>query len=198
MPGRLPRYLFVLASAAIASCSLFETRTPESPAQTSSDYTPPVNASDVFDNMQHAFTDLNTVNYLKSFSDSAGTGRLFQFEPSAQARSTYVGVFLAWSKQSEKDYFDNMKVWLISGSAPSLVLSLNPVSVQSDSAQYAAAYQLNVPHTRPSIPKVFQGQAQFFLVRDRISSTWSIARWIDLRDAQNDPGWSDLKGAFAQ
>ncbi len=191
------RYL-LLASLTLGSCNIFETRTPESPAQTSSNYNPPVNASDVFDNMQHAFSDLNTVNYLKSFSDTTNAGRVFQFEPSAQARSQYVGVFLAWSKQSEQQYFDNMKSKIPSGSGASLVLSLNPVSVQSDSAQYDADYQLNIPHTQTGIPKVFQGQAQFFLVRDRLTSTWSIWRWVDLRDAQNDPGWSDLKGAFAQ
>ncbi len=191
------RYL-LLATITLGSCNIFETRTPESPAQTSSNYNPPVNASDVFDNMQHAYSDLNTVNYLKSFSDTTNAGRVFQFEPSAQARSQYVGVFLAWSKQSEQQYFDNMKSKIPSGSGASLVLSLNPVSVQSDSAQYDADYQLNIPHTQTGIPKVFQGQAQFFLVRDRLTSTWSIWRWVDLRDAQNDPGWSDLKGAFAQ
>ena len=196
--NRPSHYLVAVAAFTLLSCSLFETRTPESPAQTSSNYNSPVNASDVFDNMQHAFTDLNTVNYANSFSDSTNSGRTFQFEPSAQARSQYIGVFLAWSKQSEQQYFDNMKSKIPAGAAASLVLSLNPISVQSDSAQYDADYQLNIPHTQVGIPKVFQGQAQFFLVRDRLTSTWSIWRWIDLRDAQNDPGWSDLKGAFAQ
>ncbi len=180
------------------SCNIFETRTPESPAQTSSSFNPPVNASDVFDNLTHAFADLNTVNYLKSLSDSTPTGRTFQFEPSAQARSQYIGVFMTWTKQSEQQYFDNMRSKIPSGSSASLVFSLNPVSLQSDSAQYDATYQLTIPHTQSNIPKVFQGQAQFFLIRDRLSSTWSIWRWVDLRDAQNDPGWSDLKGAFAQ
>lgn len=188
----------LLLSLVLASCNIFETRTPESPAQTSSNYNPPVNASDVFDNMQHAFADLNTVNYLKSFSDSTTAGRSFQFEPSAQARSQYIGVFIAWTKQSEQQYFDNMRSKIPSGVAASVTFSLNPISVQSDSAQYDVNYQLSIPHTQANIEKVFQGQAQFYLLRDRLSSTWSIWRWIDLRDAQNDYGWSDLKGAFAQ
>ncbi len=192
------RYRVVLLALVIESCNIFETRTPESPAQTSSNYISPVNASDVFDNMQHAFSDLNTLNYANSFSDLTNSGRVFQFEPSAQARSQYVGVFLSWSKQSEQTYFDNMKVRLQAGSIPSLVLSLNPISIQSDSAQYDADYQLNIPHTQAGVPKVFQGQAQFFLIRNHLNSEWSIWRWVDLRDAQNDPGWSDLKGAFAQ
>ncbi len=91
-----------------------------------------------------------------------------------------------------------MRSKIPSGVAASVTFSLNPISVQSDSAQYDVNYQLSIPHTQANIEKVFQGQAQFYLLRDRLSSTWSIWRWIDLRDAQNDYGWSDLKGAFAQ
>jgi hypothetical protein len=188
----------LLASVLFVSCNIFETRTPESPAQTSANYNPPINASDVFDNLQFAFQDLNTVNYLKSFSDSTTAGRTFQFDPSPQARSQYVGVFISWTKQSEQQYFDNMRSKIPSGSAASLTFSLSPISIQSDSAQYDAEYQLSIPHTQTNIPKVFQGRSQFFLIKDPTSSTWSIRQWIDFRDAQNDVGWSDLKGAFAQ
>ena len=190
--------LAVVGALALSSCNIFETRTPESPAQTSSNYNPPINASDVFDNMQYAFSDLNTVNYLKPFSDSGSAGRTFDFEPSAQARSQYIGVFLNWTKLSEQQYFDNMRSKIPSGSAPSVSFTLNAVSIQSDSAQYDADYQMTIPHTQANIPKVFQGRGQFFLIRNPVSSTWTIWRWIDFRDAQNDPGWSDLKGAFAQ
>ncbi len=192
------QYLVAGVACLLVSCSLFDTRAADSPVQTSSNYISPLNASDVFDNMQHSFTDLNAVNYANSFSDTSNAGRIFQFEPSAQARNQYIGVFLTWTKQSEQDYFNNVKSWIPAGAAASLTLSLNPISVQTDSAQYDADYQLNIPHTQAGIPKVFQGQAQFFLIRDKLTSTWSIWRWIDLRDAQNDPGWSDLKGAFAK
>lgn len=148
--------------------------------------------------MQNSFRDLNTLNYLKSFSDSTMGGRSFQFDPSIQARSQYVGVFLTWTKQSEQQYFDIMRSKIPSGSTASLTFVLNPISIQSDSAQYDADYRMSIPHTQSGIPKVFQGQSQFFLIKDRVSSTWAIWHWIDLRDAQNDTCWSDLKGAFAQ
>jgi hypothetical protein len=188
----------LLTTLLLSSCNIFETRTPQSPAQTSSNYKPPINASDVFDNMQNAFSDLNTVNYLKSFSDSTTSGRTFVFEPSPQARSQYIGVFINWTRQSEQQYFDNMRSKIAAGSTASLSFTLNPTSIQSDSAQYDADYQLTVPHTQANIPKVFQGRAQFFLIKDPVNSTWNIWRWIDLRNAQNDTSWSDLKGAFAQ
>jgi hypothetical protein len=190
--------VLLLSSVLLASCNIFETRTPESPAQTSSNYSPPINASDVFDNMQFAFSDLNTVNYLKSFSDSTTSGRTFRFDPSPQARSQYIGVFISWTRQSEQQYFDNMKSKLAAGSTASLSFTLNPTSIQSDSAQYDADYMLTIPHTQANLAKVFQGRAQFFLIKDRVSSTWAIWRWIDFRDARNDSSWSDLKGAFAQ
>ncbi|HET9132608.1 MAG TPA: hypothetical protein VFO86_16765 [Terriglobia bacterium] len=149
--------------------------------------------------MQYAFSDLNTVNYLKSFTDSGTSGRTFDFEPSAQARSQYIGVFLNWTRQSEQQYFDNMRSKIASGSTPSLTFTtLNPVSIQSDSAQYDADYHLTIPHSQANVPKDFQGKSQFYLIKDPISSTWTIWRWIDYRNAQNDTGWSDLKGAFAQ
>jgi hypothetical protein len=182
----------------LTSCNIFETRNPESPAQTSSNYNPPINASDVFDNMQYAFSDMNTVNYLKSFSDSSTSGRAYRFEPSPQARSQYIGVFLNWTRQSEQQYFDNMRSKIAAGSTPSLSFSLNPISIQSDSAQYEADYQLTIPHTQANIPKSFQGQAQFYLIKDPVSSIWTIWRWVDIGEAQNDSTWSDLKGAFAQ
>ncbi len=124
---------------------------------------------------------------------------MFDFEPTPQARSQYTGVFLNWTKQSEQQYFDNMKSKIPAGSAVSVTFStLTPVSTETDSAQYSAKYQLTVPHTQANIPKVFNGSAQFYLLRDPVSSTWYIWRWIDFPDAENDTSWSDLKGAFAQ
>jgi hypothetical protein len=192
-------FTLVVLSAAVllASCNIFETRTPQSPDQTSSNNNPAVSPSDVFDNMQNAFSDLNTLNYINCL-DSANSGRTFVFEPSPQARSQYTGVFLNWTRQSEQQYFENMKSKIVAGSTASLTLTLTPTSIQSDLAQYDATYQLSIPHTQANIPKIFQGRAQFFLIKDPVSSTWSIDRWIDLRDAQNDTSWSDLKGAFAQ
>jgi hypothetical protein len=182
------------------SCNIFETRTPESPSQTSSNYSPPYNSSDVFDNMKNAFRDLNTLNYLRSFTDSSIGGRLYQFDPTPQARTQYVGVFISWTKQSEQQYFDNMRSKIPTGTTASLDFSPppNPISVQADSAQYEVVYMLNIPHTQTGIPTIFQGRAQMFLIKDRITSTWAISHWIDLRYAQNDVSWSDLKGAFAQ
>ncbi len=164
--------------------------------QNSSNIIPPVNALDVFTNMQSAFSGLNKDFYLASFSSS--TGRPFDFEPTPQARSQYTGVFFSWTLQQEGDYFENMKFKMQSGAHPILSFTLTPISTQSDSAQYDADYELTIPHTQPNIPKTFRGHSQFYLLKEPIQSTWYIWRWVDFQDAQNDTTWSDLKGAFAQ
>jgi hypothetical protein len=148
--------------------------------------------------MANAFRDLNSLNYLKSFADSSTSGRGFSFEPTPQAKVKYTGVFLLWNRQSEQQYFDNLRSKITSGSAAVLVFqTLSAQSLQSDSAQYEATYSLTVPHTVAAVPKVVSGKAQFFLLADR-SRNWVIWRWIDLPTGTSNAAWSDLKGEFAQ
>ena len=180
------------------ACNLFETRVPESPSQSSSNYVPATDPSLVFSNMTNAFRDLNSVNYLKSFADSSSAGRSFSFEPTQQAKIKYGGVFLTWNKQSEQQYFENMRSKIPSGSTATLSFeTLTVQSLQSDSAQYEATYKLTVPHTVATLPTLATGKAQFLLVADR-SRNWVIWRWIDLTTSTSTFGWSDLKGAFGQ
>jgi hypothetical protein len=180
------------------ACNIFETRTPEPPSQTSSNFVPATEPSIVFSNMSNAFRDLNSVNYLKSFADSSSAGRGFSFEPTAQARIKYGGVFLNWGRQSEQQYFENLRSKIPSGSTAILVFqTLTVQSLQSDSAQYEATYTLTAPHTVASVPKSATGKAQFFLLADR-SRSWVIWRWIDEPTGSGNFAWSDLKGEFGQ
>ncbi len=188
----------VLFGAFGFSCNIFETRTPESPSQTSSNYIPPSEPSLVFTNMVNAFRDLNSLNYLKSFADSSTAGRSFGFEPTPQSKLRYGGVFLNWSKQAEQQYFENMKSKIAGGTSATLTFdALTAQSLQSDSAQYEATYRLTVPHTVTSVSTQAKGKAQFFLIADR-SRNWVIWRWVDLSVNTTDFTWSDLKGAFGQ
>jgi hypothetical protein len=188
---------FLLALTQVA-CNIFETRDPEPPTQSSSTFVPATEPSLVFSNMSSAFRDLNSVNYLKSFADSSSAGRSFSFEPTQQAKIKYGGVFLTWSRQSEQQYFENLRSKIPTGSAATLSFeSLTVQSLQSDSAQYEATYRLTVPHTVAGVPTEATGKAQFFLIADR-SRNWVIWRWIDLTTSTSTFSWSDLKGAFGQ
>jgi len=182
----------------IQSCGLFETRDPESPTQSSSNFVPPTEPSIVFANMSNAFRDLNAVNYVRSFADTSNTGRTFQFVPTTQASSRYGGIFLVWTRQSEQQYFENMKSKIASGTTPILeFLTLTEQSRQADSSQYNATYRLTAQHTQANIAKQFRGQSQFFLITDR-SRNWVIWSWVDIAQSSADSTWSDLKGRFGQ
>ena len=148
--------------------------------------------------MSNAFQDLNSLNYVKSFADSSTAGHGFSFEPTQEAKVKYAGVFLSWNRQSEQQYFENLRSRMASGATPTLVFqSLSVQSLQSDSAQYEATYTLTAQHTIATVPKVATGKAQFFLIADQ-SRNWVIWRWIDEPTGSNNFSWSDLKGEFAQ
>ncbi len=185
-------------AASLAGCNIFETREPEPPTQSSSSYVPATEPYLVFSNMSNAFRDLNSLNYVKSFADSSTAGRGFSFEPTPQAKVKYTGVFLLWNRQSEQQYFDNLRSKIPAGSAVALVFqTLSVQSLQSDSAQYEATYTLTAPHSVANVPKVATGKAQFFLLADR-SRNWVVWRWVDLPTGTGNAAWSDLKGEFAQ
>lgn len=148
--------------------------------------------------MANAIRDLNTVNYLKSFADSSSAGRSLRFDPTTQASSRYGGVFLNWTKQSEQQYFENMKSKVATGRTTLLeFLSLAEQSRQPDSSQYTATYRLTVQHSQPNVANQVRGQSQFFLITDR-SRNWVVWRWVDIQQSNNDSTWSDVKGAFGQ
>ena len=188
----------VLVAATQGACNIFETREPEPPSQSSSTFVPATDPSLVFTNMTSAFRDLNSVNYVKSFADSSTAGRNFSFEPTQEAAVKYGGVFLTWNKQSEQQYFENLRSKIPTGSVATLLFeSLTVQSLQSDSAQYEATYRLTVPHTVATLPTEATGKAQFLLIADR-SRNWVIWRWTDLTTSTSSFSWSDLKGAFGQ
>lgn len=196
MDSRVP--LFVLMGLGFwhTSCDLFTTREPENPVQPSSTYLPPTEPAIVFSNMVNSFREVNSLNYVKSFSDSSTSGRNFVFEPTSQAQGQY-GVFFSWSRQSEQQYFDKIKSELQTSSVPSLVLNFLSQSVGADSAQFEATYQLAVPHTRASVSQSAVGRAQFYLKKDSFQN-WVILRWVDLANQPSDFTWSTMKGEFGQ
>jgi len=190
--------LVLIITATQLGCNIFETRDPEAPSQSSSNYIPPTEPSLVFSNMINAFRDMNSVNYLKSFADSSTSGRSFGFDPTPQAKLKYGGVFLNWTKQSEQQYFENVRSKIPGGSSASLAFdALTVQSLQSDSAQYEATYRLTVQHSVANIPREAQGRAQFFLLADR-SRNWVVWRWIDIPTSTSTFTWSDFKGEFGQ
>jgi len=196
VPHTLVLCTLCLLLISLGACNIFETRTPEDPEQVSSNYIPPTQPDHVFTNMTNAFRDLNSVNYAKSFADSSTSGRTFRYEATPQARSRYAGVFSNWTRQSEQQYFENIRSRLAFGSIPAVSINMTAQTLSSDTAFVEATYLLSIPQQNAS-PKEARGRAHFFLVIDRTGS-WSIWRWIDIATAPSDITWSDIKGEFGQ
>jgi hypothetical protein len=147
--------------------------------------------------MVNAFRDLNSVNYLASFSDSMTTSRTFLFEPTQQAQTRYGDLFQSWTRLSEQQYFDKIRANLPQGAVGTLELNFMIELVQSDSAHFEATYRVFVPHTQSGVGQEARGRSQFFLVADRFRN-WFIWRWVDLPINPDDVTWSELKGAFGR
>ncbi len=194
----MKRILVLLCACVLVACDVFQTRDPDPPTQTSATFIPPTEPVIVFSNMMNAFRELSTVNYVRSFADSATASRSYRFEATPQARLRYATVFSQWSRQSEQQFFENVKARIPAGTAPSLEFtSLVAQSIQADSAQYEATYRLVIPHGISTIPNEARGRALFHMIADR-SRNWVIWRWVDVAIASQDFTWSDFKGEFGQ
>ncbi len=184
-----------MVSVLLVSCGIFETRDPEQPGQSGSNFVPPTEPSLVFSNMENAFRDMNAVNYLRSFSDLASANRNFVFEPTFEAQQSYGGVFAEWTRDDEQKYFDNVKSNVQSGQTPTLNFSEPILTLQGDSAQYEATYRLTIPQAQTNI-QVAEGRAYFYLIADK-AGTWVVWRWVDTAPPDSF-AWSDVKGQFGQ
>jgi hypothetical protein len=188
---------FMLLASSMLGCSLFDTRDPENPVQSSASYDPPTTVDIVFSNLVSSFQDRNSINYARAFADSSFSGRSFAFEPTAQAASQYAGVFASWNKVSEQQYFDNFKGQLQPSAVPVLIIARTSESPGADSAFVEGTYQLSIPHTITGVPQSAVGRYQFYLIRDS-RQYWVIWRWVDLANQPSDFTWSDFKGTFGQ
>lgn len=179
----------------INGCDLFNTRDPEKPDQPRSNYQLAVTPEILLENFTNSLSEKNVQNYLNCFSDSAFTGKVFQFIPSADANSKYPALFQDWSKKSEEQYFNNLISHISQDQPITFTKSNEQSSFSGDNGiVYSASYFLVAPHN-DEIPKNFQGELQFTLIRDS-RGVWTIAQWQDIKSSGNS-SWSELKGFYS-
>jgi hypothetical protein len=179
-----------------AGCGLFDTRTPEPPNETHSNFLPPTSAEIVLQNFQAAIREKDASNYLRCFVDTLNSTRSYRYIPTATAAGKYASVFSNWTLQSERSYFTSLTTFVPQGTAPSLVLANGSFTgVSSDSATYFAEYTLTMPHGLTGIPETVRGNIQLVIAVNR-NTFWEIVTWNDLQH-NDEPSWSELKGRFA-
>jgi len=178
-------------------CNLFEPRDPETPSQSSDSFLPPTDPDAVNENLQNAIAQKNSVNYVRCFADPSRTPHPFLYFPSPDAGSRYASVFVTWTVDQERTYFQNL-VARSSGKVnaySNLLLTNRSVTLTGDSSIQAYDYTLTFEHNDPAFPTVAVGNLQFVLGLDN-SNAWVIYRWSDFKTT-SDVTWSHFKGKFS-
>lgn len=187
--------VIILVLLSLSGCGIFETRTPQPPGQSRTDFIPPTSPDIVISNLKSSISDQNVDNYVACLSDTSFGGARFEFVPPVDVIGQYRSIFVDWSVNSERSYFNNLKVQTSGSATATLTLSSESMTFQGDSAIYNANYVLFWPHKVAGIPQEARGNLQFFLGVDR-NRNWSIYRWIDSRVGNNFT-WSELKARFS-
>ena len=181
----------------LASCGLFQTRTPEAPTQPSDSFIPATDPDAVVQNLQGAIAEKNTVNYQRCFPDPTHAKEAYSFSPSATAAATYAGVFARWTVDDERQYFQNL-VARTAGKPTAfsnLVLAHKTIILSGDSTVVSYDYTFTFEHDDTSFPTVATGTMQLVLGPDN-TNAWVIYRWNDYKTT-SDVTWSHFKGKFS-
>lgn len=178
--------LFLLASI-IVGCDVFSTRTPEAPDNSGNSFIPPTEPSVVIQNFESSLRSKNLENYLKCFnSDNAIPQNKFLFFPSQEANSSFATLFVNWSNEEERRFFNSFKAVLGNESIPSLNwLERKPIIENPDSAVFESDYNLFANFSDNNMPKQYFGKVRFVLISDN-NGLWSISKWYDYNLTKSD------------
>lgn len=183
--------LLPIISTFFLSCNIFETRSPESPSQQSSQFIQPVTPDIVFQNLKNSIEDYNVDNYIRCLSDVEITNKNFKFIPAA-VTGIDRAIFNNWSIESERQYFINLGKPPY-GRANLTLTNRRDVYVSSDSVVINYDYLLFYPRANQNYNA--NGNAQFYLSVDR-NGNWSIYRWEDFNTTQALT-WTHIKAVFS-
>jgi hypothetical protein len=177
----------------LTSCDIFETREPEEPESGRSATLPATTPSQLFENLKLALKDKAVDNYMRLFVDEFLMNAEFSFVPSSGAASKYPSL-LQWDLNSERLYFNNVKVATPEGGSMILTQSeINNITTV-DSAVFQFDYTLIVPFSESELENTFRGRAEY-TIKLNTNNEWVITRWEDI-EVENFSSWSELKGLF--
>ncbi|MCG6913556.1 hypothetical protein LJE86_06525 [bacterium BMS3Abin03] len=189
-------FVYIILPTFLVSCDLFQTRPPEGPDQSRSNYISPSEPKILIENIINSFSDKNADNYRKSF-ESNPTSIAFTFIPTSSAQVTYQSIWLDWNIDSEFQYFKSAQTTVPSELPMTLSLSTEQGSFSvlgADSVKYNSKYSISIPQYNSNALN-YQGNVEFTLIRDS-RQIWVINYWKDYA-IQDNPSWSDLKGSYA-
>lgn len=171
----------------IVGCDVFSTRTPEAPDNSSALYIPPTEPTIVIQNFESSLRSKNLENYLKCFnSDNSNPQKKYIFYPSQEAGSSFSTLFVNWSNEEERRFFNSFKALLGNESIPALNwIERKPIIENPDSAVFESDYNLFANFSDINIPKKYTGKLRFVMISDN-NGLWSISKWYDYNINQTD------------
>lgn len=179
----------------LVSCDLFTTRDPEDPDSNANNFLPPTSSDIVLSNFTNAFISKSIENYSACFTDSQDPMSRYEFLPSVNIYALYPETFDNWSLDNERRYFNS----LISNIPNEVIPELNWTNLESepfvDSVVYNLSYNLKIDHNKSGTPTEFNGKMRLTIVRNT-NDLWSIRRWFDFLENEEDNTWSLLKAGF--
>lgn len=172
-------------------CDIFETRDPEQPNSSRSNFEIPSEPQIVIQNLQNAFSDRNSDNYQKNFASGPPlVNKIFSFLPTSQALSSDPALWASWDVVSEFQYFNNLVTRVPEGLPITLLLSEEQYSPSIDSTIYTAKYFISIPNLTGD-PEIYEGSLKFNMITDN-QLAWVIHYWEDIAK-ENSSSWSNLK-----
>ena len=202
MPGKVNKYItlskyffycsfLIINFSLLIGCGIFDTREPENPVTIRSTFVPPTSPELVLENLSFSIQEKNSVNYNKCITDE-----LYIYVPDTKSLQNYREIFMNWSKNSERRYIDN----LIAATNPTATSVLfldndNMLLINSDSAIYTAEYIVVFQHIKTNIPKSAKGNLTMYISSDD-NNLFSIKRWEDFRQNDDDFTWSEFRANF--
>jgi len=185
-----PASAAVATVLALAGCALFDTREPEAPISEGGTYLQPDTPEQVVANITAAISEMNTLNYRRSFSDE------FVFQPTPTAEATFP-IWSGWGVTNEEQYFSALAAAARFSSNHRLQLSdESPTPISDRLSIVDSNYELTVNHNRPETPTTFKGQLRWEIEQGS-DGLWRLVRWTD-RELSDMPSWSELKAAFGR
>jgi len=184
-------YIFILAAILINGCDIFETRQPENPDRTKSNYITPSEPQYLIQNFINSFSDKNANNYLKSFATKPLVNREFSFTPSANGLSVYHGIWEEWTAADEFSYFNNL-ITKVPDELPITLTLSDERYTYGDSTIYTAEYSLRVPQINNE-DLIYEGNLILYMKQNN-QSEWIIYFWQDIAHNETIKSWSELKG----
>jgi len=185
--------LILLCLLFFTSCSLFETRKPESPEESGGGiFVPPTTPEIVIDNLIEAITNKNVNNYTACFLQNGYT-----FVASSEAINKFPSIFDKWLVDDERRYFLSLSMALEKNEPINIAFSTKEFPVISaDSAILITNYTLNCNLLNLSYADTYTGSAIFTIIPTQ-GGLWAIARWQDFSSKDTpEESWSNLKAYF--